>query len=225
MTKLYNIGDLIEKNEDQIQQINQTQNPFFYPNIQNIQSKPISASVVFNCPLDKNICDLLIKEMDDNNFATALTGNLSQPDDYMLKKIRKSEVYFLDRTHWANGIVWNYIKLANDENWQYDISDIQSIQVTKYTPGGFYNWHTDFFPDKSHPDYFRKLSMTIQLNDPSEYEGGILQIFDYHNKRIDIEKKKGSICVFEGRTLHRVTKIKSGVRYSLVAWILGPQLK
>lgn len=227
MDKLHDIGELITEGEDQESQVSQTQNPFFYPNIQSIPSIPVASSTVFNQPLDENVCNLLIKEIEDNanNFSTALTGTLSEPNDYVLKKIRKSDVYFLPKTHWAYGIVWNYVKLANDENWQYDLSDIQTIQITRYTPGGFYNWHTDFYPDKTHPDYFRKLSVTIQLNDPSEYEGGILQIFDYHNKRVDIERRRGSVCVFEGRTLHRVTRIKSGVRYSLVAWIIGPPLK
>lgn len=212
------IGELIDQHQSD-QEINQSS-----PQIPIV---PATSSTVFNYTLDKNICDLLIKEIEENinNFSPAITGYFTSTNDYLLKKIRKSDVYFLPDTHWVNGIVWNYVKIANDENWQLDISQVQSIQVTKYSEGGFYNWHTDFSPNKLDPNYYRKLSLTIQLNDPSEYEGGVLQILDYHNKRIDIEKKRGSICVFEGRTLHRVTKIKSGVRYSLVAWITGPQLK
>jgi len=232
MAKIHDISELLDSTdtEDNVENdLNPTRNLFFSNLDLNQQpsSIPISSSVVFNDTLDEKICSFLISEIEENKdtFGTALTGNFDSPNDYMLNKIRKSEVYFLPPTHWVTGIVWNYVKLANDENWQYDITAIQSVQITKYNEGGFYNWHTDFCPDKCSPNYYRKLSITIQLNDPSEYEGGILQIFDYQNKRIDIEKRKGSICVFEGRTLHRVTKIKSGSRYSLVAWINGPPLK
>ena len=34
--------------------------------------------------------------------------------------------------------------------------------------------------------------------------------------------KKGSILVFDSSVTHAVTKIKSGIRYSLCGWICGP---
>jgi len=213
------IGDLTKESQDEIIQ----------PTVarQNSSVVPLVVSTAFSHPLDENLCNLLIQEIENNSkeFRTGLTGNFSSPDYFMLKKIRNSEVYFLPVNHWAYGIVWNYVKIANDENWQLDISNVQTIQITKYSEGGFYNWHHDFSANKNDPNYFRKLSITIQLNDPSEYEGGVLQLLDYSNRRIDCERKKGHVCVFSGRAPHRVTKIKSGVRYSLVAWIVGPQLR
>lgn len=72
----------------------------------------------------------------------------------------------------------------------------------------------------------RKLSVTISLNDPSEYKGGNLK-FDlgphgksrYHTcKEI---RPKGSIIVFPSHVYHQVTPVTHGTRYSLVAWNLG----
>jgi hypothetical protein len=72
----------------------------------------------------------------------------------------------------------------------------------------------------------RKLSVTVSLNDPKEYTGGNLR-FDLgpHRKdRYHICKEirpQGSIVVFPSHLYHQVTPVKTGTRYSLVAWNLG----
>jgi PKHD-type hydroxylase len=40
------------------------------------------------------------------------------------------------------------------------------------TEGGHYDWHIDYGPDNMKP---RKISMSIQLTDPSKYQGCDLQ--------------------------------------------------
>jgi PKHD-type hydroxylase len=76
----------------------------------------------------------------------------------------------------------------------------------------------------------RKLSVTISLNDPSEYEGGNLQ-FDLGPHRPDRFhtateiRPKGSVVVFPSHVHHQVTPIVSGTRYSLVCWNLGAPFK
>jgi predicted 2-oxoglutarate/Fe(II)-dependent dioxygenase YbiX len=52
----------------------------------------------------------------------------------------------------------------------------------------------------------RKLSMVLQLSDPSEYEGGELQILDKANPET-VTKQKGMITVFPSYTLHQVTPV------------------
>jgi PKHD-type hydroxylase len=36
-------------------------------------------------------------------------------------------------------------------------------------------------------------------------------------------KQRGAIIFFDSRTPHRVRKIKSGMRKSLVGWVVGPR--
>ena len=77
----------------------------------------------------------------------------------------------------------------------------------------------------------RKLSVTINLNLPGEYEGGNLK-FDFgpHNegKRfhecVEI-RPQGSIVIFPSFVYHQVTPITKGTRYSLVLWSLGQPFK
>lgn len=76
----------------------------------------------------------------------------------------------------------------------------------------------------------RKLSVTVSLNDPKEYEGGNLQ-FDLGPHRPDRYytcteiRPKGSIVVFPSHVHHQVTPVTSGIRYSLVCWNLGAPFK
>jgi len=78
----------------------------------------------------------------------------------------------------------------------------------------------------------RKISVTCQLTDGSEYTGGELQFdtrsYDPHmrdeDKHVITSKEilpKGSIVVFPSFVWHRVQPVTRGTRYSLVIWNLG----
>lgn len=72
----------------------------------------------------------------------------------------------------------------------------------------------------------RKLSCTLSLNDPEEYEGGNLK-FDFGPHVPDRFltcteiRPRGSIIVFPSHLYHQVTPVTKGIRYSLVSWHLG----
>lgn len=76
----------------------------------------------------------------------------------------------------------------------------------------------------------RKLSVTVSLNDPEEYNGGNLQ-FDFGPHK-DLRyhtcteiRPKGSVIVFPSHVYHQVTPVTRGTRYSLVCWNLGAAFK
>ena len=68
--------------------------------------------------------------------------------------------------------------------------------------------------------YARKLSMTVVLN--SDFEGGEFQIRGLQKDQQVPPLKEGSIIVFPSFIDHRIKPVTKGVRYSLVAWFLGP---
>ena len=78
----------------------------------------------------------------------------------------------------------------------------------------------------------RKLSLTINLNEPGDYDGGNLK-FDFGSNREDghqiheVEeiRPQGSIIVFPSYQYHCVTPVTRGTRYSLVLWCLGEPWK
>lgn len=84
--------------------------------------------------------------------------------------------------------------------------------------------------DKNKVGKTRKISMTVNLTNPDNYDGGDLK-FDFgpHNdKRYHTCKEirpKGSIIVFPSFVHHQVTPVTRGTRYSLVMWNLGKPFK
>lgn len=63
----------------------------------------------------------------------------------------------------------------------------------------------------------------MQLSDEDEYEGGELQLLDPTGHLYTVPKERGTISIFDSRLSHRVRKVKSGCRKSLVGWVVGPR--
>jgi PKHD-type hydroxylase len=93
--------------------------------------------------------------------------------------------------------------------------------LTRYSDGDFFNWHLDFGAGEISA---RKLSMTIQLSDPDEYEGGDLQ-FMINEKIVTAPREKGTLIIFPSFMIHRVTPIIRGTRQSIVGWVSGPPFR
>ena len=73
--------------------------------------------------------------------------------------------------------------------------------------------------DKLYKGTIRKLSITIQLSSPQDYEGGDLILHNGEPEKM--QKELGKLIVFPSYTLHEVTPVTKGTRYSLVAWVAG----
>ena len=97
----------------------------------------------------------------------------------------------------------------------------EEAQVSEYSKGQFYHWHTDSPIDMDTEPPVRKLSMTLLLNDPSEFEGGNLEIA---GKPLS-PMKQGHAAIFASFLQHRVTPVTKGVRKSLVVWFGGEPFK
>ena len=113
-----------------------------------------------------------------------------------------------------------FLNEANRNVFNFDINYIPSIQFGEYGEGCLYEWHHDV-DWESTKVYDRKLSIAVQLTDSSEYDGGDFE-FRYLQKPSQF-KEQGSVLVFPSYQEHRVTKILSGTRHSLVCWAEGPR--
>jgi PKHD-type hydroxylase len=72
---------------------------------------------------------------------------------------------------------------------------------------------------------YRKLSFSIQLSNPNDYEGSELQINTGGPIYNTVPKEQGTLVAFPSFIMHKVTPLTRGKRYSLVAWIHGPNWK
>jgi PKHD-type hydroxylase len=147
-------------------------------------------------------------------------------NDEIVESVRKSKIKWIypnDDSQWLYDKIINMVVEANNTMWNFNLhSVIDSIQYTEYSEGGgHYDWHMDIGPGSiSH----RKVSITIQLSDPSEYEGGDLELW-YGGSVLQIPKNKGLTVLFPSFSMHRVTPITKGTRKSLVLWVGGEHYK
>ena len=113
----------------------------------------------------------------------------------------------------------NFIQKCNENHFGFgDIRITEQAQFTEYPEGGFYDWHMDCDVNMQHEPPVRKISMTLLLNDPSEFEGGDLELMAPGKFA---ELKQGHAIVFASFLNHRVNKVRRGVRQSLVVWFGG----
>ena len=201
----------------------------------------------YTSAIDKKTCNK-IKALGKNDFKSAVVDLKEETTDEeringreeefgLDKKSRISDVSWINE-QWVIDLVWPYMLEANENSgWNFDITAVESMQITKYKPGSFYGWHMDGpsdclsvynLPDRKFlHGKVRKLSMTILLN--GHYRGGEFQFSKSSKGKIEIEtldfKNAGSIIVFPSFLEHRVTPVTKGTRYSLVAWFLGPPFK
>ena len=137
---------------------------------------------------------------------------------------RSCEIFIPDQSSVFYHAVKNVINDVNNESYQYDLSDKYDIQILKYRPGGHYEWHIDYGVCW-HPGLDRKLSISIQLSNESQYEGGELEIRDWKGDNIIAPKRLGSAIVFDSRVTHRAKPVTEGERIVLVGWASGPKLR
>ena len=203
----------------------------------------------FKSAVPPKICDDIVKYGLSKAESMARTGSynnkkLTKDQIKNMQRKRKSDLVWLNDT-WIYKELHPYIHQANKAaGWNYEWDRSESCQFTKYKHNQYYDWHCDSWDkpykrdNKNDPDNgkIRKLSMTCQLTDGSEYEGGELEFdfrnYDPHMREEDKHLKqakeilsKGSIIVFPSFVWHRVKPVTKGTRYSLVMWNLGYPFK
>lgn len=162
----------------------------------------------------------IFKYISTQNLQQGLLANGKVNDD-----IRRSKVLFLPivtETKWLYNKIGQFLVESNQKHFGVDLTALQSIQYTEYHAenSGTYDDHLDFAPHTPLP---RKLSVSIQLSDDTDYEGGDLQLKMSSQKPYCASRLKGDGLVFPSWILHGVTPVTKGVRKSLVVWAEGPE--
>ena len=139
--------------------------------------------------------------------------------------VRDSKISWLypnDNMDWVFRRVTDIILNLNERFFKFDLFGLnEGFQFTNYeAPSGKYGKHVDRginFP-------VRKLSISIQLTNPEEYEGGELYLYD-NDKGTVMDKAQGTLIMFPSYVLHEVMPVTKGTRNSLVTWVTGEQFK
>jgi len=121
-------------------------------------------------------------------------------------------------------VIERSMKQVNGNHFGYEGMMItEQAQFTEYPKGGFYDWHMDAEANCRFEPPVRKISMTILLSPPHEFEGGDLEFMAEGNKPPQL--LQGQAIFFCSLIRHRVNKVKKGIRRSLVMWFGGPPFK
>ena len=145
---------------------------------------------------------------------------------------RRSNIKWIPHTEdwdWLYHRLMELANIANNEIWGFDLKSApESIQYTEYDASelGKYDWHQDLGPGiASH----RKISITVQLSDSSEYEGGDLCIWQggaSFDENIEYTSRSaGNVTLFPSYLVHSVKPVTKGIRKSFVLWLGGEPFK
>lgn len=167
----------------------------------------------------KEELDKIYKDLENVPFekATTLDGGSE-------KEIRSSRVKWIPKNEewaWLYNKLMSMVKQANDTLWDFDlISADEKIQYTEYLAEdeGHYTWHQDIGPGMASK---RKVSITVQLSESDEYEGGDFEIWRGGNNLIRSKRGAGVTVIFPSYLMHRVTKVTKGKRRSFALWVGG----
>lgn len=140
------------------------------------------------------------------------------------EEVRSSSIKWIPQTEewkWLYDKLMMYADDANMNMWNFDLKSApELIQYTEYydTAKGHYDWHQDIGPGLPSR---RKVSITVQLSDADEYEGGDLDIWQGGQSVQSAPRGAGVVVVFPSYMMHRVTKVTKGTRRSFVLWVGG----
>ena len=116
------------------------------------------------------------------------------------------------------GLIY-HINNAN-QKYQFELFKIIELYYLEYSPKDTtpLDWHMDI--GHTPPSNTRKVSFSIMANEPSEYEGGNLEISSVPDTT-QIPKNMGGMVCFPSFLPHRVTPITKGIRKSIIGFAGG----
>ena len=128
----------------------------------------------------------------------------------------------LAETQWFFNKISQLAGQINSERYRFELLGFyEPVQIAEYSEGDFFDWHMDFGNNASSN---RKLSISVQLSDTNEYEGGDLQ-FMVNTDVVNAPRSAGTAVIFPSFVQHRVSPITKGKRRSIVGWVSGNPYK
>jgi PKHD-type hydroxylase len=191
--------------------------PKFENSSWNFYLDQINLYAYWNNAFSKEECQTIINIAKDKGLIRGTTFGESDARDSKI-----SWLYPTDGMDWVFRRVTDITLNLNERFFKFDLFGLnEGFQFTNYeAPSGKYGKHVD----KGFNSVIRKLSISIQLTNPEEYEGGELYLYD-NDKGTLMDKMQGTLIIFPSYVLHEVMPVTKGTRNSLVTWVTGKQFK
>jgi len=156
-----------------------------------------------------------IEDIKDIGDALVLSEGKIKDDrvDHSIRNTRIAWIHPTTETHWLFDRAIMIFKSG------LPFSALQSAQYTVYygSDKSHYDWHRDVGKKGDKIMKARVNVGIVQLSDPNDYKGGVLQL-KHEDEVIDVMKTKGLVTTFPIDMEHKVTPVTSGVRKTLIMW-------
>ena len=172
--------------------------------------------------------DQMIKELENMvhtnyKFSKGRTGIAelgTDTDSYQTNNRDIAYITPMPYSKWLYDLLFPLALEANEKLFHFDIDIVTDpIHYVIYPEdGGHLDWHMD---TGAYGVNKRKIAMTVQLSDPSEYEGGEFEIWFGGQQSVVVPREKGDVICFPAFCMHRVRPITKGQRKCLVFWTGG----
>ena len=191
--------------------------PKFKNSSWNFELDQVNFYAFWNNAFSKEECQTIINIAKDKGLVKGKTKGESDVRDCKI-----SWLYSDDGIDWVFRRVTDITLNLNEKFFKFDLFGInEGFQFTNYeAPSGKYGKHVD----RAINMCVRKLSISIQLTNPEDYEGGELKLYDSEEETL-MSKEQGTLIIFPSYVLHEVMPVTKGERNSLVTWVTGKHFK
>lgn len=175
-----------------------------------------------------------LNDHDLSIIENAIAENNLEESEASRPDLRKCKINWIENCEVRALLLTLCHQVNVDAEWNLQILGGEGIQYTLYNEGDHYDWHVDAQGLlKSQMQQMgmcadtpiRKISLTLFLNDPEEYEGGELELELFgplaKERSVKFKEPKGTVIFFPSDTWHKINPITSGVRKSIVSWFGG----
>ena len=193
--------------------------PKFENSSWNFELDQVNLYAFWNNAFSKEECQTIINIAKDKGLIEGKTKGESDARDSKI-----SWLYPIDNIDWVFRRVTDISLNLNERFFKFDLFGLnEGFQFTNYeAPSGKYGKHID----RAINIPVRKLSISVQLSNPEEYEGGELKLYDGDDDEANVmNKTQGTLIIFPSYVLHEVMPVTKGERNSLVTWVTGKQFK
>jgi predicted 2-oxoglutarate/Fe(II)-dependent dioxygenase YbiX len=166
--------------------------------------------------------ELLKKDIEmysrDKVNALITNGDVTKGGNYD-PNIRECQIHMVDYSKFP--VTTQILQSLIIENYKsiyqhLDYSSLSHFQYVHYAEGGFFKKHQDVVPAV---DVTRVLTMSINMSDSEDYDGGDLLIYDGDSVVGRCEREKGSFVIFPAFMQHEATLVTHGSREAIVTWL------
>jgi len=194
-----------------------TKEPIFSNSSWNFKVDKVNLYAFWKNAFSKEECQTIINIAKNKGL---IKGKTTGESDVRDSKI--TWLYPIDNIEWVFRRVTDITLNLNERFFNFDLFGLnEGFQFTNYqAPSGKYGKHVD----RGLNIPVRKLSISIQLTNNEEYEGGELNLYE-DDKPITMDKTQGTLIIFPSYVLHEVMPVTKGERNSLVTWVTGKQFK